>query len=90
MFGTGTDLKEHHPVSFTYDDSYQGELGIGELNTPDNVFTAAYTFGGDAASALVECASCHDPHNGNAPAEESPFLRDSNAGSAICFTCHLK
>jgi len=35
---------------------------------------------------FVECATCHDPHNST----NSTFLRISNAGSAVCFTCHLK
>lgn len=41
------------------------------------------------ATFFVECGSCHDPHNagGSAPAT---FLRISNAGSAVCLTCHNK
>jgi predicted CXXCH cytochrome family protein len=34
---------------------------------------------------FVECASCHDPHTANAT-----FLRVSNAGSAVCLSCHVK
>ncbi len=33
----------------------------------------------------VECATCHDPHSSNAT-----FLRLSNAGSAVCLSCHVK
>lgn len=33
----------------------------------------------------VECASCHDPHTGNAT-----FLRTANTGSAVCLACHVK
>lgn len=36
---------------------------------------------------LVECASCHDPHGGVA---NTPFLRVSNAASAVCTACHVK
>ncbi|MDH3319149.1 MAG: cytochrome c3 family protein [Betaproteobacteria bacterium] len=36
----------------------------------------------------VECASCHEPHNGGA--SSTPFLRISNAASALCTTCHSK
>lgn len=32
----------------------------------------------------VECQSCHDPHNTTV----MPFLRISNAGGAICSSCH--
>ncbi|HEY3327121.1 MAG TPA: cytochrome c3 family protein [Novimethylophilus sp.] len=34
----------------------------------------------------VECASCHDPHSST----NATFLRISNAGSAVCLTCHNK
>lgn len=34
----------------------------------------------------VECGSCHDPHN----TTNGTFLRISNAGSAVCLTCHNK
>ncbi|MDH4234955.1 MAG: cytochrome c3 family protein [Gallionella sp.] len=34
----------------------------------------------------VECATCHDPHTANNPT----FLRISNAGSALCLSCHDK
>jgi predicted CXXCH cytochrome family protein len=35
----------------------------------------------------VECGTCHDPHSGN-----PTFLRlkDGNAGSQVCLTCHAK
>ena len=35
---------------------------------------------------FVECASCHDPHTSANPT----FLRVSNAGSAVCLSCHVK
>ncbi len=34
----------------------------------------------------MECASCHAVHDGSNP----PFLRESNAGSALCLECHNK
>lgn len=34
---------------------------------------------------FVECTSCHDPHS-----TRDVFLRTSNEGSALCFTCHVK
>jgi predicted CXXCH cytochrome family protein len=36
--------------------------------------------------AMVECASCHDPHTDAQPT----FLRISNASSAVCLACHIK
>lgn len=37
------------------------------------------------ATPYVECASCHDPHTGNAL-----FLRIPNAYSSVCLSCHIK
>lgn len=34
---------------------------------------------------FVECTSCHDPHS-----TREVFLRTSNEGSTLCFTCHVK
>jgi predicted CXXCH cytochrome family protein len=48
------------------------------------VASAGYT-GQTEAEPFVECASCHDPHTSN-----STFLRISNAGSAVCLSCHVK
>jgi predicted CXXCH cytochrome family protein len=45
---------------------------------------AGYT-GQTDAEPFVECASCHDPHTTN-----QTFLRISNAGSAVCLSCHVK
>lgn len=76
----GTDLSNDHPVSITYD------------HTLDTDFVAAVggQVGGlqlfGAGADQVECASCHLVHD---PAI-SPFLRVSNAGSAMCLSCHVK
>lgn len=37
----------------------------------------------------VECATCHDPHIGTGGGAVT-FLRISNAGSALCLSCHTK
>lgn len=34
----------------------------------------------------VECSSCHNPHDNGL----GSFLRMSNEGSALCFSCHIK
>jgi predicted CXXCH cytochrome family protein len=80
----GTDLSDDHPVSFTYD----GALATanGGLVTPTS---AAYV---DSAktiplfNAKLECSSCHDAHDNS----HTNFLRKSNAGSALCLSCHNK
>ena len=38
-------------------------------------------------TARVECASCHDPHNGGAT---TVFLRIANDNSDVCLSCHVK
>jgi len=45
------------------------------------------TTGPLAGEALVECATCHDPHTNN-----TTFLRNpaGNNGSATCLSCHVK
>lgn len=76
----GTDLTNDHPVSFTYDTALS--TADGELYDPATTpAVATLLFGGN-----VECASCHDVHDDT----NSPFLRMSNANSALCLTCHNK
>jgi len=83
----GTDLSDDHPISFTYDAtlaSADGSLkdpstevsGLGSTVDADMLF-----------SGKIQCASCHDVHNG---AGVTHLLLKSNAGSALCLTCHLK
>ena len=83
----GTNLRNDHPVSFTYDTALA--TADGALFDPA---TAASGLGGTIAADLLfngrmECASCHDVHNryGNA------YLLNINpAASALCLTCHDK
>ncbi|MDF1561765.1 MAG: cytochrome c3 family protein [Deltaproteobacteria bacterium] len=73
-----TDLSNDHPIGITYD------------NTLDTAFNsiAAVTGAGIRlfTGNTVECASCHNPHEGNLPT----FYRVTNAGSAMCTACHMK
>jgi predicted CXXCH cytochrome family protein len=73
----GTDLSNDHPVNFTYD------VGLvtadGGLQPVASV--GSYLFGG-----TVQCASCHDAHNNT----YGSFMRETNAGSALCLKCHIK
>ncbi len=75
------DLSNDHPVSFTW---VPGLRGIKEPNTwPPNTVKL---FKLDGVNDRMECATCHDPHDTTNP----PFLRMSNANSAMCMTCHDK
>jgi predicted CXXCH cytochrome family protein len=88
----GTDLRNDHPITIIYETS--------RAATPGEFVTQAVTgtkvtvgntsplplFGTSTATATVECATCHDPHNNS----RGLFLRTSNAASGLCLTCHIK
>jgi len=82
----GTVLENDHPVSFTYDTTLA--TNDGGLHDPT---TASSGLGGTIdldmlRAGKVQCASCHNPHDQT----NGMFLRKSNAGSALCLTCHNK
>lgn len=78
----GPDLRDDHPVGVTYDITVDPAF-----NSLASAKTAGLRFYGSGANQ-VECASCHNPHEG--AATKQPFLRLANAGSALCKTCHIK
>ena len=77
----GTDLTNDHPISITYDntvDTAFRTIAIASAAPYNLVF-----FG----TNQVECATCHDVHNGTAIAA---MLRSTNVGSQLCLGCHIK
>jgi len=70
-----TDLSNDHPISMTYPTSDTANY-VYPITDPD-----VKLFDGK-----VECSSCHDVHN----PQNTPFLRRSNAGSGLCYACHIK
>lgn len=78
----GTDLRQDHPISFTYNATLA--TTDGALVTPSSA--TEVVAGVPLFNAKLECASCHNVHNNT----HSPFLRTSNAGSALCLKCHVK
>jgi hypothetical protein len=86
------DLSNDHPVSFTYDTALAG-VDNG-LNDPS---ATPSTLGGNIDVDLLfglgndqlECASCHDVHNGPDVVED-PLLYITTANSDLCTTCHNK
>jgi predicted CXXCH cytochrome family protein len=83
----GTDLRNDHPISFVYNSALA--TTDGGLRDPS---TADSGLGGTIAAKMlisgkVQCASCHDVHNG---AGVGSLLLKSNSGSALCLTCHNK
>lgn len=83
----GIDLRDDHPISFTYDDALattdgglfapsSANSGLGGTIQADMLF-----------SDQLECGSCHDVHDDTF----GPFLRKNNDNaSALCLTCHDK
>ena len=83
------DLTNDHPISFPYTAALAA--ADGELYDPT---VALSGLGGTIDADMLfgtnlECGSCHDVHNTTAVAG-TPLLRITNAGSAICLTCHNK
>jgi predicted CXXCH cytochrome family protein len=82
----GTSLSNDHPISITYDAALA--TADGGLNDP----SVTSGLGGSIAAKMLvsgkmQCSSCHDVHNGAGVAH---LLLKSNAGSALCLTCHKK
>jgi predicted CXXCH cytochrome family protein len=83
----GIDLSNDHPVSFTYDAALVAlDPGLKPITSPSGIgsgtIESSMLFGGK-----MECASCHDVHNGYGFPK---LLVKSNTASALCLTCHNK
>ena len=83
----GIDLSDDHPISITYDATLAGtDGGLFDPTTTNSglggTIDTDMLIGGQ-----VQCASCHDVHNGIGIAD---LLRKSNDASALCLTCHSK
>lgn len=72
----GTDLRSEHPIGVTYNTALDGAFVVDPT-----ALTEIQLF-----SNVVECASCHAVHDYT----NVPFLRMSNANSALCLACHQK
>ena len=83
----GNNLSNDHPIAFTYDAAL-ATLDGGLFNPSTTNSGLGSTIADDMLfSNTMQCASCHDVHNSYGfPA----LLVKSNAGSALCLTCHDK
>jgi len=83
----GTDLRNDHPISISYDATLiAADHGLNDPATTNS------GLGGHISDDLLiagkmQCSSCHDVHNS---AGVDGLLRKSNSGSALCLTCHKK
>ena len=86
----GTDLRDDHPVSMTYNSALiTDDPGLVDPTTAGSGITGTIEedmLFGTAGSKTVECASCHDVHDNT----NGKFLLISNSGSALCLKCHDK
>ncbi|MCU7796111.1 MAG: cytochrome c3 family protein [Candidatus Thiodiazotropha sp. (ex Myrtea spinifera)] len=78
--GLGTDLSNDHPISLTYNVTQDADF-VAPVGSQVN---GLQLFGGTGDQ--VECGTCHSVHDNT----NEPFLRMSNAGSALCLACHVK
>lgn len=74
----GTDLSDDHPISFLYDGSLA--LSNGQLRDPSALPPGIKL----DRSGLLQCTSCHDPHNN----DYGKFLVSPNQYSSLCAACH--
>lgn len=79
----GTSLANDHPISIDYDSA----LATADTALVSPASVSLVVAGIPLFNKKLECASCHNVHD-NTTAQ--PFLRVSNAGSALCLKCHLK
>lgn len=105
-FVIGTDLRNDHPVGIRFPTNAGAGSDFRDPSRKEARLAYFDTNGNNRADPNeirlydtgdgyeVECASCHDPHgvpSGGAGGPFNPtFLRVSNAGSAVCLTCHSK
>lgn len=102
-FNLGTDLSNDHPVGVTFPfnnvdykepAAIRGSVRFFDANANGHADSNEIRLYNTGDGFEVECASCHDPHGVPSGGPGSPFvptfLRVSNAGSAVCLSCHSK
>lgn len=80
----GKDLRNDHPVGFNYNTAATEDTGLHTLADAQTALGGSAFFG--STGQMIECASCHKVHDNAA----APFLRKTNAASALCLACHDK
>lgn len=83
----GTDLRNDHPVTFDYTTAL-ATLDGGLFDPSTKITALGGTIDDDLLfNGSLECASCHDAHNGYG---NPNLLLIDNDASAFCLTCHDK
>ena len=93
----GADLRNDHPIGFTYDTNLVGKNpSLRDPGTAVTIGTGTTSKVGTIASNMLfsgkmECSSCHDVHNTfTVGAKGSGMVKMGAAGSALCVACHNK
>lgn len=92
-----TDLSKTHPINFpvkaadSQSDLHTGPSGgttsqMGATGFEMPLFKSAAAGVRGSANRMLECGSCHAVHD----SANSPFLRYTMTGSALCLGCHNK
>ena len=84
----GTDLSDDHPISILWPENHWNTLDFAMClnchnNRPPPSFVSELPF----FDGYVECATCHDAHNGS---DYEKLLRLPLQNSEICLYCHGK
>jgi predicted CXXCH cytochrome family protein len=74
----GPNLSDDHPISFV------------PVTGPQIVKPASTDPVKLDAHGMLQCRSCHDPHQQDTDPVTKKFLVKANAQSALCLTCHQK
>ena len=78
----GTDLTGDHPVRYPVDTAKDSQIIVP--TAPVVIYSPATGLPTALNGGLVECTSCHDPHDN----VNTKFLVMSNANGALCKKCH--
>jgi len=86
MPGSATirDLSKTHPVNFTYNATVANEAGMLVPASSSSVDAAGEI---PLFNGKMQCATCHDPHNGASGIFEQNF--PEQASGSFCTYCHL-
>ena len=83
------DMSGTHPISVTYADF--GGAAPSMKDPATSVLGTAGFIADFLQENKVQCHTCHDVHNdGNESVIGTPLLRETDAGSALCTSCHVK
>ena len=93
----GSDLRNDHPVAVVYQTALSADpthyapiVQQGARIYINGTGGPVPLYGTSAATATIECASCHDSHNNSLNGTNGGFLRQANTGSQLCRACHNK